>query len=130
MYAEDTFFNLSPLGQVGLVCVAGSMAMAWALLAHAITRNARWWDRAATGLTAFWSYVILSPQVFYWYFRLLFDIPDQWIVRWQGPGVIADLLLFRADASLSHHGQGIFGWALIFGLAVLPRRRKSLPPDP
>ncbi|MGR3503331.1 hypothetical protein [Pseudaestuariivita sp.] len=122
-YAEDSFFTLSLQGQVGLVLVAAVLAGLAVLI---VWRGAARWPRVlsvALALIVFTLFVWLSPQVYYQYFRLIFDgLPQQVVVKaWPDVGHVWRLLTFAERPSLSHHGQGLLGWVLVL-IAVLRRR--------
>lgn len=124
MYEGDSFFTLSVWGQVGLTVLSLVLA---AVMIVGVLWGVRGRPRVIgipAALVAFWLFVWLSPQVYYQYYRLIFDgLPAQWVVwppRW--PAEAFDLLLFQGPANLSAHGQGVLGWAMI-ACATLGRRR-------
>ncbi len=115
MYADDSFHTLSLTGRIGLVCLSLGLAALILWLA--------WRGTARVGLAArllivgalFFSFVWLSPQVYYTYYLILFDgLPWQVVINTPpGPASLLDLLTFREAATLSAHAQGMLGWALI-----------------
>ncbi|MEP2470200.1 MAG: hypothetical protein ABJH45_01360 [Paracoccaceae bacterium] len=125
MYTQDSFFDLSPLGQFGLACLSLTLFA----LVFAVARVVLWrrpaWLRVAGALGFFWAFVWLSPQVYYTYYWFLFtDLPVQWVIK---PPVsvakIIELLTFQGRQNLAAHGQALMGWALM-GAAVFqwPKR--------
>ena len=81
MYAGDSFFTLSPLGQVGLIglslCLSGLVLFAL----HLLCRDRAWTARLAIALLGVWAFEWLSPQVYYVYYMALFDLPLQVVVQ-------------------------------------------------
>lgn len=114
MYSQDSFFDLSGWGQMGLVAISLSIFLlvffaAWQFRACGIL------VRIAGALTLFWLFVWLSPQVYYMYYWLIFpDLPLQWVV-WppSGPGKAVQMLFFQYRQNLSAHSQGVLGWCVI-----------------
>ena len=124
MYAQDSFFDLGPLGQVGLALLSLGL---FGLVAGAVGRGCRdgpLWLRLVWALGLFWAFVWLSPQVYYLYYRFLIpDLPLQWVVKAPpGPWRLVELLTFQWRANLAAHGQGVMGWSLA-ALAVWRGRR-------
>lgn len=114
MYERDSFFTLSVGGQIGLAVLSLglSVLMLWAVWrgTQAMPRL----SRIGSAYLAFWLFVWLSPQVYYQYYRLIFEgLPAQWITGWPELGEAARLLTFTGPATLSAHGQGVLGWALL-----------------
>lgn len=128
MYAQDSFFDLSALGQVGLACLSGvlSLATLWAL--HRLARGRSIWVRLVCAVVAFWAFVWLSPQVYYMYYRLLIpDLPLQSVIKWPvGPWRLLELVTFQWRSNLSAHSQGVLGWALL-AVAIFSRQRGPRP---
>ncbi|WP_298916383.1 hypothetical protein [uncultured Roseobacter sp.] len=123
LYGQDSFFTLSTVGQIGLAAVSAflSFVMIWG--ASRLARHRAWVWRCALALVAFWLFVWLSPQIYYFYYLILFDgLPVQWIVKTApGPMHLLRLLTFTSDANLSHHSQGALGWMMIIA-ALWPQR--------
>lgn len=130
IYAEDTFFNLTMTGRIGLAAlslvfalvVLMAAARAFALVRFD-NRTLRIGARLAMALALFWAFEWLSPQIYYLYYLTIFDgLPWQIVVQ-APPGVdeLARLLGFADKAALSHHARGLLAWALI-ALALFWRR--------
>ncbi|MEO0862868.1 MAG: hypothetical protein AAFY65_19920 [Pseudomonadota bacterium] len=124
MYQEDSFFTLTAAQGAGLLALSFAL---WALAVWGIWRlQAPRLVRSLAALALFWLFVWLSPQVYYAYYQLIFDVPAQWVIgRPPGPGALLRLLTFTQEASLSRHGQGLLGWSLIamaVGRRVAPAR--------
>ena len=93
MYESDSFFTLSVGGQIGLALLSLwlSVLVLWALWRG--TRGLPRLSRLGAAYLGFWLFVWLSPQVYYQYYRLIFDgLPVQW-GRWT-PGA------WRGDAAV------------------------------
>ena len=122
MYQGDSFFTLSTGGQIGLAVLSGMLVF----LAIGAVRLCRRKVAAraaapAIGLVLWWLFLWLSPQVYYLYYQLIFeDLPWQVVIGWP-PGAVRliELLTFQGNVTLSDHGVGALGWAMI--LAGLPR---------
>ncbi|MEM7521932.1 MAG: hypothetical protein AAF307_12960, partial [Pseudomonadota bacterium] len=106
MYSQDSFFDLTPLGQMGLaalsvVLFAITVCAAWALL-----RNRSIWMRVPGALLIFYIFVWISPQIHYQYFHLLFEfLPNQWVIfPPPSPVSLVEYLTFSGPQSLSGHG--------------------------
>ena len=122
LYENDSFFTLTLAGRIGLA-VLSALLMASVLwigarsfgkinLANgAMTLAAR----LILALAFFWLFEWLSPQIYYQYYRLIFDgLPQQIVIKMPPlPADIAALLAFNAKQALSHHARAILGWALI-----------------
>ncbi len=123
MYSQDSFFDLSAWGQVGLVFISLTLFLMMVLLARRCLRRLPIWARFLWALTLFWVFVLASPQVYYMYYRMIIpDLPLQWVIWPPKDALIPfEILLFSHQQNLSAHGQGILGWAIILA-AVLQRR--------
>ncbi|MEM7734115.1 MAG: hypothetical protein AAF280_15215 [Pseudomonadota bacterium] len=115
MYDQDSFFDLSPLGQAGLAGLSGLLFIVTVYAAWRLLRHRPAWGRPIGSLILFYVFVWVSPQVYYQYFHLLFEfLPDQWVIFPPPSPVTAfELLTFSGPHSLSAHGQGALGWTLI-----------------
>ena len=130
-YAEDSLFTLTPAG------IAATVALAVALWAAVLLGYWRLRPRAggpmlaaraALALLAFWGFVWISPQAFYWLYRTLIPgLPAQWVVGWPPPDAetLLALATFTGPQTLSAHGQGVLGWSL---MALALARKGPRPP--
>lgn len=114
MYAQDSFFDLTLWGRIGLV---GISTVLFALVVFAAWRLLRGpvWFRISCALMLFWIFVWASPQVYYMYYRTIIpDLPLQWVI-WPPPwpDQAARMLFFAGPQNLSAHSQGLLGWALL-----------------
>ena len=115
MYQQDSFFDLSPLGRVGLVCISTTLFLVVLAAAFFLLRNRQVWARFTGALVLFWLFVWVSPQIYYQYYRLLIeDLPLQWVI-WppRPPSEALSLLFFQGPHNMSAHSQGGLGWSLI-----------------
>ena len=121
MYENDSFFTLTAFGRIGLVCLSAAMAIATVWLFLWISRGFSIPVRVMTAIVFLWLFTWLSPQIYYFYYMLLFDFLEFKIIPQLPPGPIEifQLLTFTEDFNFSKHGKGVLGWILIF-LAVKP----------
>jgi len=115
MYAGDTFFGLSAIGQGGLAVLSTGIALAaiaGVLALYRLTKSL--WLRTLAALAVFWVFLWVSPQVYYFYYQILFDgLPWQIVLTLPPtPRAIIELLTFSGPATLAGHAQGVLGWAL------------------
>ena len=130
-YSGDTIFTLSLPGALGLVVLTSLLVF----LLIGVSRFKSSWlqrvyrTRSANGvamlsldllltLLLFVVGVTIVPQVHYSYYHLLFELPQQWIIK---PLSIADIwhiLSVPKGASLATHVTGLCGWWLLM-LVVL-----------
>ncbi|WP_179381229.1 hypothetical protein [Jannaschia marina] len=122
-YPDDSFHTLTGGEQIGLLIVTLLLSAAGIALVVGIARRGRRIGLPAA-LLLFWAFVWLSPQVYYLYYQAIFDgLPWQIVVKHPpGPVDVVRLLTFRAEPTLSDHGKGLLGWALI-GTALWRGRR-------
>ncbi|MEM6588488.1 MAG: hypothetical protein AAF641_08585 [Pseudomonadota bacterium] len=115
MYDQDSFFDLSPLGQVGLACLSGMLFVVTVFATWRLLRHRHAWLRPIGSLVLFYVFVWVSPQVYFQYYHLLFEfLPDQWVIfPPPGPVKAFEFLTFSGPQSLSAHGQGGLGWLMI-----------------
>ena len=125
MYRQDSFFDLSQLGQIGLLCISTGLFFAMLLLARTLLRKRPVWLRIGGALFLFWLFVWASPQIYYQYYRLLIEgLPQQWVI-WPPaqPTEALKLLFFQGPHNLSAHSQGLLGWCLLLTpFLTFPRR--------
>jgi hypothetical protein len=124
MYSQDSFFDLSAWGQVGLALISLALFVMMVLLARRGLRHLSIWGRFLGALALFWIFVWASPQVYYMYYRMIIpDLPLQWVI-WPPKNALIpfEMLFFSYQPSLSAHGQGILGWAILLAAVLQPRR--------
>ncbi|MEP0990577.1 hypothetical protein [Tateyamaria sp.] len=115
MYKQDSFFDLTPWGQVGLVAISTTLCLLLLLVAWAILRSHGPVIRIGGALVLFWLFVWLSPQIYYmYYWTIIPDLPVQWVI-WPPPGLGKpfNMLIFNYRPNLSAHSQGILGWCTL-----------------
>ena len=129
MYEGDSFFTLSPAGQVGLAILSAVLAIGAVWIAWRLARRSGRVTRALIGLGVYMVFTWLSPQIYYAYYLMIFDgLPGQWVIKW--PPEIATAVAeftFTGRSSLGAHGRGILGWvcvlvSLAFGRFTPPVR--------
>lgn len=126
MYEADSFFTLGVWGQIGLAL----LSLVFAAVALGLTRILVWRKalvlRPFIWVVAFISFVWLSPQGYYTYYRLIFDgLPAQSVIKDPPrPEALLGLMSFTGPANLSAHSTGVLGW-LMLGAAFWPQRRKE-----
>ena len=115
MYTQDSFFDLSPLGQVGLACLSLGLAVFTIWSAARVLRNRHIALRIIGALAFLWLFVWLTPQAYYQYYRVLIeDLPQQLVIRTpKTPVYLFQILSFQGPQNLSAHSQGILGWCLL-----------------
>ena len=130
MYSQDSFFDLSPAGQAGLLIISGVLFLAMMAGARTLLRARKAWISVLGSLLLFWVFVWVSPQIYYQYYRLIIvDLPLQWVI-WPpaSPAETLRLLFFQGPQNLSAHSQGLLGWSLIavpfIRLPVIGRSRR------
>lgn len=124
MYDGDSFFTLSLWGRAGLVTLSILLACLWLRVTYELHRLPRAFA-AICALALFWTFAWLSPQVYYAYYRLLFDgLPQQWVAQFPEISTTFRTLTFSGRATLSAHTLGLLGWAML-GLAILSPRRNA-----
>lgn len=141
-YPKDSLFTLAPAQQAIVVFIA--LALSWAACwsgeriaarfapngpAPITRRLVRFAGAAATALALYAAAYVVSPQLFYTYYRTIFaGLPAQWVI--DPPRQLARLgeaaLLPPAD-SIADHGAGVLFWTLwalvAAGCVVSSRRR-------
>lgn len=125
MYQDDSFFTLGVWGQIGLAGLSAALFCVMLLLVRRIGRGRPRAARTAIALVLFWAFEWLSPQVYYLYYWMIIDgLPVQSVIGPPpGPAHIARLLTFSESHSLSAHGRGLLGWAMLAAaLLRLPHR--------
>lgn len=120
MYRDDSFFDLSVWGQVGLAAISAVLFLIAVAVAWAILRKRHIVVRFSGAVVLFWMFVWLSPQVYYIYYRMIIpDLPLQWVI-WPPPAGLraVEILLFQYQANLSAHGQALLGWSMIIAAVI------------
>ena len=115
MYQQDSFFDLSVLGRVGLVIISTALFLLIMFLAWKYLKPHGPMIRIIGALALFWCFVWMSPQVYYMYYWMIIpDLPVQWVI-WPpaGPEKAARMLIFQYRQNLSAHFQGLLGWCVI-----------------
>lgn len=115
MYRQDSFFDLSAFGQVGLVVISAVLFLLTLLIAWTVLRSHGPVIRIGGAFVLFWGFVWMSPQVYYMYYWLIFpDLPLQWVI-WPppGPDKALRMLFFQYRQNLSAHFQGLLGWCVL-----------------
>lgn len=132
MYAGDSFFTLTPGGQAGLVALSGVLGLAMVWLTWWLTRRRGIAIRLAVWAVLFVAYLWLSPQVYYFYYRLIIDgLPLQWVIGpWPDPGVIGPEL-FPARRSMAADARAALGITMLLAALAsgLDRGRRHTHQD-
>ncbi len=115
MYLQDSFFDLSPWGRVGLLCISTCLFFLTFFATRHLLKNRPFWLCILGSLVIFVLFVCLSPQVYYMYYRILIDsLPLQWVIRpMEAPFAALKYITFQGPQNLSAHSQGLLGWLLL-----------------
>ncbi|MGF1475944.1 MAG: hypothetical protein ACFB6S_10325 [Geminicoccaceae bacterium] len=127
MYAQDSFHTLTLTGQIGLSVLSSVLAAATLALAWYAMKRRRLPLRLAIALGVFFSFVWLSPQIYYTYYLTLFEgLPWQNVIKTPpGPLHLFYLLTFQERPTLSAHSKAILGWLLFLQAACHPYVTKT-----
>lgn len=131
MYENDSFFTLSPVGQAGLLTLSIIFGALVVFACWFVTRRLSWFVSLPIAAIFFFAFVWLSPQVYYAYYLILFEL--EWgrvIQQPPTPLFLAKLLLFSERANLSFHSQGMLGWGLIMVSLIKFRTHSETTPTP
>lgn len=123
MYLQDSFFDLSQWGRIGLVCISTFLFLSVFVITAKLLAKKPVWVKISGSLFIFWLFVWVSPQIYYMYYRTIFeDLPLQWVI-WpiERSKVALEYLIFQGPQNLSAHSQALMGWALI-AAPFLPKR--------
>ena len=123
MYSQDSFFDLSQWGRVGLLCISTFLFLTVFAFTMKLLVKKPVWLKISGALFVFWLFVWVSPQIYYMYYRsIIDDLPLQWVI-WpvESPKIALDYLIFQGPQNLSAHSQGLMGWALI-AAPFMPKR--------
>ncbi|MEL7389083.1 MAG: hypothetical protein AAFN76_04815 [Pseudomonadota bacterium] len=126
MYNQDSLFDLSLWGRFGVLCISGTLFAFWLYAARRLLSDRPVWMRLFGAFVLFWLFVWLSPQAYYMFYRLIIpDLPLQWVI-WPPEGLLETLrlLVFQGPATLSAHGKGLLGWALLV-IPFLPALQRT-----
>ncbi|WP_282605757.1 hypothetical protein [Pelagibius sp. Alg239-R121] len=140
MYDGDSFHTLSSGGQIGLAAVSLLLSGATFIAAGYLFRlvpdrglPVQLSARIGVAVFAMWSFIWLSPQLYYLYYQSIFDgLPWQIVI--QNPPefhAILGYFTFTGPATLSDHSKGILAWLLIAFAVARPlwqsRKQQSVP---
>lgn len=130
-YRDDSFFTLGAWEQAGLAALSLAMAFVLLCVVWKVVRGRPLALRIAIAVAAFHVFLWLSPQVYYGYYRLIIDgLPRQSVIGAPpSPGALIALLGFQGPGTLSAHGQGVLGWALL-AVAIVARSGSAEAPKP
>ena len=131
VYEGDSFFTLGVAGQIGLLIVSLLMAAAALGVTRLMTFHRPLILRPFIWAVLFISFIWLSPQGYYTYYRLIFDgLPAQSVIQAPPrPEELLAFLTFTGDATLSAHSVGVLGWLMLV-VAMLPRRKRASVAQP
>ncbi len=124
MYAGDTFFHLSPVGQIGLGLLSVFLASIYILGFIKISTRFAMIVKVPLAIVLLWFFIWLSPQIYYLYYRMIFDtLPLQWVIQ-TPPSILSllEIIFFFGDSTLSAHSKGILFWLMI-GACIIRRDR-------
>jgi len=115
MYLEDSFFDLSPWGRVGLLLISTCLFLITLFVTRRLLVNKPIWLSVSGSIVIFVLFVFLSPQVYYMYYRILIDgLPLQWVIKpTEAPVEALKYITFQGPQNLSAHSQGLLGWILV-----------------
>ncbi len=115
MYLQDSFFDLSPWGRVGLIVISTCLFLFTAFITRVFLDKKSVWLSLLGSLGIFVLFVCLSPQIYYMYYRILIDgLPLQWVIKpLEAPLAALKYITFQGPKNLSAHSQGLLGWFLI-----------------
>jgi len=130
MYLQDSFFDLSPWGRVGLIVISACLFFFTALITRLVLGNKSAWLCILGSSGLFVLFVCLSPQVYYMYYRILIDdLPLQWVIKpMEAPMAALKYITFQGPENLSAHSQGLLGWFLIVTPFLKPKETSAKAP--
>ena len=140
-YSGDTIYNLSPAGRAGLILLSSILIL---LVVYFSQRKSQWLYQkrfkvadspirpvamisadVLLTLLLFFVALTLVPQLYYTYYHLLFDLPQQWVIKpYYSFSRFWHVLRVAPDANLGVHTAGLLGWWLLL-LAVLTGLRQA-----
>lgn len=115
MYQQDSFFDLTSWGQVGLAFISLTLFTLMVVVAYRLLWWGPFWARVLGAFILFYVFVWVSPQVYYMYYRMVIpDLPLQWVIGPPPePTKVLKMLAFQWRDNLSAHGQGLLGWGML-----------------
>ena len=122
MYANDTFFHLNLIGQVGLVLISLVLVAITLIGTWLLTRRRGLVTRVLAGLGVVVVFEWLAPQVHYlWYMAVIDGLPLQWVIpAYPRPAAAWQVLGLQLPPSLSAHGRAALGWMVLMTALVSP----------
>ena len=131
MYEGDSFFTLGMAARIGLLALSLVLMLGAMGLVFWLSKGRKWPIRCVIAVLGFVGFVWASPQVYYAYYRMIFDgLPQQWVIG--GPPALVELwqvISFTGRGRLSDHGQGALFWTLL-GVALLAKAKGARDPQP
>ena len=123
MYAEDSFFTLTPLQGAGLLVLTGSLSISMLWCVRRVTKHMKTLGRLLVPICVFVLFVWLSPQIYYAYYLSIFEgLPVQVVIgRFPDFEDTLRYASFTGPANLSAHGQGLLFWMMLV-VCLIPRR--------
>jgi hypothetical protein len=125
VYSEDSFFTLSQWGQLGLLILSGFLCatLLWGFYKVRLPVLIH----MSVSVLVLWTFVWVSPQIYYSYYLLLIEgLPLQLVIRVPPtPLDILGLYTFGGTANLSTHSQGALGWCLLLAPVIKRLRRDA-----
>ncbi|MEM9329710.1 MAG: hypothetical protein AAGA53_00185 [Pseudomonadota bacterium] len=115
MYSNDTFFNLTMPGQIGLALLSVILCAFTVWLFLKISTRFALWVKLLLSIVVLWFFVWLSPQIYYTYYWMIFDnLPVQIVIRWP-PNLaeVFELMTFTGSNNLSAHSKGALFWIMV-----------------
>jgi len=120
MYENDTFYHLSLLDRAGLVFLSVILFSIIAYLSIKLTSNLKLPAKIISALFIFWLFVWVSPQIYYFYYLLIFEnLPLQVVIQAPpDPFEIFQIISFTGKPDLSAHSKGIFFWLIMLLMLI------------
>lgn len=117
-YEGDSFLTLTLIGQIGLTILSLTMGVILIELARRFSKFDNWVLRVTWAFFLFYLFVWLSPQIYYFYYYLIFEsIPFQNVIKYPPSlGAQFSLLMFSNGADLSAHSKGVLIWLMILSV--------------
>lgn len=127
MYSQDSFFDLTLWGQLGLTCLSLFLFSFMVFISWAALRRRSIGARIFGALILFALFVWASPQIYYMYYRMIIpDLPIQWVIwNLREPFKALQMLVFQYRPNLSAHSQGVLGWVMLLAPFLGARALKT-----